>query len=411
MPAAYDKPALLPLYVTRFRCVGDRCEDTCCNGWTITVDRPTYDGWRQLPADGFRDELLGTLQVADGKSPAPPGAHAWFKPKPGTRECPMLSGGLCRVQQRAGEASLSDTCFSYPRTTRTLGTSLTQALSLSCPEAARLALLAPDAFDFVGGNVHGRPSTETRTVLPKGIHPDAANGVRLFCLQLVRSEGAPLWVRLAVLGLFCERLTALLESGKAEDVPGFLASFEQALASPGFLDALEQVPARHAEQAQVFASLLHSGLQRPPSPHQGRVQDAVARGLGAAEGESHVDAARLISAYKRGVERLPEVLDAHAPKLLENYVLNELLREGFPFDAATPSAHFLDLVIRFGMVRLMLAARCSGETPPDAAALVETVQVFCRRFQHDVEFAKQARASFHARGWDSIAKVFGYLRA
>jgi multidrug efflux system outer membrane protein len=52
------------------------------------------------------------------------------------------------VQQRCGEESLSDTCFSYPRTTRTLGTSLTQALSLSCPEAARLALQADVAQSY-----------------------------------------------------------------------------------------------------------------------------------------------------------------------------------------------------------------------------------------------------------------------
>ena len=410
MPAAFDKPALLPLYVTRFRCTGDRCPDTCCNGWTVTVDRPTLDEWKRLPDDGFRQELLASLQVADGHSPAPPGAHAWFKPKAGTRECPMLAGGLCRLQQRCGEDALSDTCHSYPRTTRALGSSVTQALSLSCPEAARLALLSPDAFQFVSANIHGRPSTESRVQLPRGLSADAANDVRLFCLQLVQAEGAPLWMRLSVLGLFCERLTALLAAGKTGELPAFLATFERALSTPGFLDSLEKVPARHAEQAQIFATLLHSGLQRPPSAHQGRVQEAVARGLGAEEGATHVDAAQLISAYRRGMERLPAALASHAPKLLEHYVLNELLREGFPFETATPSTHFLDLVIRFGVVRLMLAARCSGDTQPDADALVETVQVFCRRFQHDVEFAREARASFHARGWDSMAKTVAYLR-
>lgn len=403
------RTALVPRYVSRFRCIGDRCEDTCCSGWTVTVDRATYERYERLPQDPLKDELLGALQRASDEQPGPGGAHAWFVPRPRSRECPMLGGGLCRVQQRHGEKALSDTCASYPRTTRSLGGSLSQGLTLSCPEAARLALLAPDAFEFVAAEVEARPSTVSRVPLPAGLSDEDANAVRLLCLQLVGSEGAPLWVRLAVLGLFCEQLTPLLQSPGR--VKGFLASFDQALATPGFLDSLESVPARHAEQAAVFAPLLARKVGRTTSPHQRRVEEAVAVGLGATEDASEVNVADIAVAYARGVERLPAVLEAAAPKLLEHFVLNELFRESFPFDGRTPHEHFVDLVIRFGILRLLLAARCSGERTPDATALVETTQYFCRRFQHDPSFARDAREAFHLRGWDSTARLFGYLRS
>jgi len=409
--ASFTKTALVPRFVSRFKCIGERCEDTCCSGWTITVDRASYEKYERLPADPLKEELLASIQRASAAEgiTAPEGTFAWFVPRPRSRNCPMLGGGLCRLQERHGEEALSDTCASYPRTTRALGSSVTQGITLSCPEAARLALLAPDAFEFLGAEVHTRPSTLFRVPLPPGLSADDANSIRLFCLQLVGSDGAPLWVRLAVLGLFCEQLTPILQS--PERVQGFLANFEQAVATPGFLDSLESVPARHAEQAQVFAPLLAGKVGRTTSPHQRRVEEAVAEGLGATDESSEVNVADIAVAYARGVQRLPAALEASAPSLLKHFVLNELFRESFPFDGRSPHAHFVDLVIRFGILRLMLAARCAGDTLPDAAALVETTQFFCRRFEHDPDFAQNAREAFQRRGWDSTARLFGYLRS
>src|SRR4051812_10154965 len=29
-------------YVTRFECIGPRCEDTCCQGWQVFIDEPHF---------------------------------------------------------------------------------------------------------------------------------------------------------------------------------------------------------------------------------------------------------------------------------------------------------------------------------------------------------------------------------
>jgi len=38
--------ALMPRFVERFRCIGPRCEDTCCSDWAIYVDKKTYKAYR-----------------------------------------------------------------------------------------------------------------------------------------------------------------------------------------------------------------------------------------------------------------------------------------------------------------------------------------------------------------------------
>jgi lysine-N-methylase len=77
--------------------------------------------------------------------------------KPVTQECPFMEEKLCGIQKTLGEDKLSDTCATYPRNNRLLGGQHEQSLTLSCPEAARLALLQADAMDFVEGSMRVRP--------------------------------------------------------------------------------------------------------------------------------------------------------------------------------------------------------------------------------------------------------------
>jgi len=403
------QPALLPRYVTRFTCTQERCADTCCSGWKVNVDREAWERFHALPPSPVREQLLKAVQP----EPAPTGDQdfAWIRPTAGTLCCPMLQGGLCTVHKKLGPEGLANSCFSYPRFTRAVGDELSQGMSLSCPEAARLALLAPDAFEFQEAELSVRQGMVTHVALPEGLSQEDASAVRVFCLQLVRSRQVEPWVRLAVLGLFCEQLDERIRRGGAQEVPALLEQFQSQLAVPGLLAALEATEPHHAEQAAVFAPLLRTGLGTPPSPVQARVLSAVAEGLGVDPQTGTVDPAMLRTHYERGVSRLPEALAASAPLLLEHYLLNELFREAFPFDRASPFAHYLDLALRFGVLRLMLAARCTGEVLPDAAALVETVHVFCRRYQHDPQFVREARAAFHAGGWDVMPRLFPFLRA
>jgi lysine-N-methylase len=103
-----------------------------------------------------------------------------------------------------------------------------------------------------------------------------------------------------------------------------------------------------------------------------------------------------------------EALQA-APHLLEHYILNEMFRD---LDGKTPYEDYVQLVSRFALLRLMLAARCNTDGAlPDAAALVGTVQVFCRRFQHDVRFAQRTNQALSNSGWITLNKVFSFLRS
>jgi lysine-N-methylase len=176
------------------------------------------------------------------------------------------------------------------------------------------------------------------------------------------------------------------------------------------LEALADMQPNLAAQALVFSTLLGRAGFVAPSPVQNKVIAAIAAGLGADQ-SGQVTAEQLIERYTLGVQRLPQALQA-APHLFEHYLINEILISVFPFECTDPYDSYLQLVSRFGLVRLMLAAQCAGDAPlPDAAALARTVQVFCRRFQHDSGFAGRVNQALHDSGWATLDKLYGFLRS
>lgn len=401
--------ALLPKYVSRFSCIGPSCEDNCCTGWRVTIDKKTFNAYRQSK----HPELTPRFEanVNRQRSQASDVNYARIMLTPETGACPFMEERLCAIQREMNESYLSDTCFSYPRQTRHFNSQYEQALTLSCPEAARQALLAADAFDFIENTITVRPSVIAEVKPQKGLSPNLMNEIRIFCLQLMRTQELELWQRLAVLGLFCESLSKLLTEGKQAAIPELLESFTQMVEQGLVIDALSEMLPNHRDQAWVFAFFWWRKPKFMHSEHSRQVVESCAKGLGFNEQIAEIPVETVIERYTQGVLRLPEALQA-APHLLENYVLNEMFRDVFPFDGNNLYEHYLKLVSRFGLIRLMLAAQCNThDSLPDATTLVKTVQVFCRLFQHDDNFATQVNKALSTTGFDKLEKVYGFLRS
>jgi lysine-N-methylase len=139
--------ALVPRYVTRFACVGAACEDNCCSGWLVTLDKKTFNAYRNSTHPELKPIFIKHVKRARAMNDDL--HYGKITTAPGNQTCPAMCEGLCSIQKHLDETHLSNTCFTYPRQTRRFRGQHEQALTLSCPEAARQALLHADAFDFV----------------------------------------------------------------------------------------------------------------------------------------------------------------------------------------------------------------------------------------------------------------------
>jgi lysine-N-methylase len=227
----------------------------------------------------------------------------------------------------------------------------------------------------------------------------------------MRTQGLEVWEKLAMLGVFCESLTKAIGAHNQQAIPALIEELVCALETGSITEALKEMQPNHSHQAVVFAAMWNVRNKAAHSASQNAILDMIAKGMptDAASEQSHEQ--QIVDNYRRGIERLPAALSG-APYLLEHYLLNEMFTNLFPFGDTTPYEHYLRLVARFGMVRFMLAAQCnSSDSLPTPALLAQTVQVFCRRVQHDSKFAQQINQALHNTGWDRLERIYGFLRS
>lgn len=127
----------IPDYYKKFSCIGQKCEDTCCAGWSIVIDDKSLKEYRTFPGI-FGSRLHNSIDWKEGT----------FLQRCG--RCAFLNEeNLCDLYLEAGRDKLCKTCRTYPRHIEEFEGVREISLSLSCPEAARIILGNPGQVHFV----------------------------------------------------------------------------------------------------------------------------------------------------------------------------------------------------------------------------------------------------------------------
>lgn len=118
-----------PSYYRDFRCIADKCPDSCCKSWEITIDNDTFDKYQSLQGE-IGDRIRSFICVDDD------GDHC-FSLIDG--RCPFLNEkGLCDIHIAFDENMTGSICREHPRFIEEYDGFTEISLSVSCPEAARL---------------------------------------------------------------------------------------------------------------------------------------------------------------------------------------------------------------------------------------------------------------------------------
>ena len=122
--------SIYPTIYHTFQCKADRCENTCCQLWTIDIDETTAERYHAMPGP-LGESLRQAITVDDE------GSHFVFsKEQP---MCPLLNeNGLCKVVLELGEEGLCDTCHMHPRFYKYIEDLELCGVGLSCEASVEL---------------------------------------------------------------------------------------------------------------------------------------------------------------------------------------------------------------------------------------------------------------------------------
>lgn len=339
--------------VERFSCLGADCPNTCCKSWEMQVDPGTLARINQA-APALRESLnTGSTSVTMRRGPA-------------SDHCVKFTQGLCGIHRDYGEAMLGDACYFYPRIQRALGESVLTAMSVSCPEAARIMLEDAQAFDYAP-HTPKRSSYYLHNYLPYGMPAETALAIhqRMIAMALdpnVRAERSFMRISAIARGLMHQPF-----ANWAEALTLYIT----------LADARISTPQHHA--ADLF-NLVHAleGLvratHRPHAELKEHIQHLAGQ-LGVAFLDNGAialaeDASSRAAALMKQVEATEEYLQP----LLRRYLAAELSQALFPFAGfgKTLEDRVTILGVRFAMVKYMLAVHRenSQHTPAEIISLL-----------------------------------------
>ena len=406
-----------PTYADRFRCIGPACEDTCCQGWTVPIDQAAFEKYQHLPSGPLHTLIDASILRMPSES-MESNKHQPFATlrMNAANQCPLLTPDrLCAIQAAHGEEMLSHTCHTYPRIVHKLGDKHETALALSCPEAARLVLLNPDLlapFEPIELPAENSDTSDRANPLPPNFWP-----VRKTVLALARNRAYPLWQRLFLLSILCQRLDAIANGELNRGVVQFLADFQATASSGALRPAMDTLPADPTAQVDVVLRL--AGLMLHKSNIRPRFVECIqafTAGIGNGPGSTLES---LTAHYNFAHDRYYEPFFRRHPHILENYLINMIFRKVFPFGAQLsdkeaapqPAKDFALLAADFALIKgLLIGVAGSHKEAFSVEHVLQTVQTAFKYFEHNADFLVNAHQILVTKKLDNAHGLTMLLR-
>ena len=382
------KPAKLlqPGCFDAFHCIGSACEDTCCTGWIVHVDKPTYDKYQSCSDPALGPALHTLIAINEKHSAHEDYAEDYASIVFNGAECGFLSEGLCSIQQRLGEAYLSNMCATYPRVMNRVGDVLQRSLDLSCPEAARVTLLNPQPMEFdepeytddASIRLGGIPSLDTSSLKDSSEPYRVFRDVRRRVISVLQNRSYPVWKRLLMLGHVIETL-----EGGDNDGP---------LTNPAPSPAV---------QLELVLDLIVARISSDSNPR--RFLECYREFMSGIQWTSKSTMDEIGGRYAEAYSRYYVPLMSRHEHILEHYLVNYAHRTLFPYglpesnerlrDARVPSpfaAQYMLLVAYYAITKALLIGMAGfHQSAFGVDHVIKLVQSCTKTFEHSATYPGQ----------------------
>ena len=387
-----------PEYMLNFSCIGSACPDSCCAGWTVSIDKETFKKYRNYRGNDEHLRTLFTENVLPNTLNRSAMNTAQIKMDE-NNACPFLDeNSLCRIQLAQGHDALSHTCTTYPRTLNQINDELEYSATLSCPEVARMVLLNPEGLRF----------TSTPLELPKSLTPNfTLSRISKSPLQLVQKYFYPiqftginilqnrlfsLEYRLILIGELSKKILTVA-FGEEELFDRIMQQYDKLAFLKLFVESFDSIEPQHFEQIE----LLKKWSEGDAKYHK-IAETALAAIIGdkrdtndESEKSNEIDESskkEILARYQEGLEKYSAFVQKKS-YILENYLVNTMFQEAYPgvvYDDNIAKihislAHFL-LSMKFIILRTtIIGLLIKGEELTDEYIL-SLIQLFAKRFHH-----------------------------
>lgn len=398
---------LQPEYVSKFQCDGAACGSKCCKNWLVDIDGPTYQKYCMIEPKDERKRIVSRIKFKKklGKFYVEMGPNGF---------CPFLrSDGLCKIQKTWGEDWLSNTCTFYPRMIYSAGDLLMLSLTLTCPVAAKLALLPkePMTFEEVQLTEAKRDEMLLRgrgRLVQMG---DAFLDLQYGAISILQNRALSIDQRLIVLGFFLDQAGDMVEAGTPEQIEALAAVYTADDFRDKVPEMLRAIAFRSTEYVKSMFGLIE-GLYGKDSDYQGKERPLIHHVIHTFGLEEEMPLSTLVEAYRKTFRPMQDKLHRECGHILENYLVNEFFMGHYPQKiAGTLVQNYILFVMNFKLVEFMAVSKAADEGEMDEEKLVDLIGHLVSSLDHSADFLQSVAADALKRQKDVVACMKNLLYA
>lgn len=383
---------LQPQYLDKFHCIGPNCEDSCCIGWRVTIDKSTYQRYRKCSDVELFDQMK--QKVTRNRTNANDENYAKVKLNPDGC-CPFINEErLCAIQKKLGEESLSVICTTYPRISNTINDRLEKSLTVSCPEAARLVLLEPGVMEFD----EAMEDDSIRSLKGTIINTDAAKmahrpqkyfwELRIFTISVLQNREYPLWQRLIILGMFYNKLNQLIVEAKVHEVPQLIGNYTFRIAEGLFKEELQYIPNETTIQMELMKELADEKIFA--GVNNKRFLDCFMEFLHGIQYTAQATKEEVGVRYNEAYTSYYQPYINDHEYILENYLVNYVFKNIFPLNG---QKHVFDnyvmLIVHHSMIKMLLIGMAGFHKENfNTDHVIKLIQSFAKTIEHNNIYLK-----------------------
>ena len=370
-----------PTYLKDFKCIGGKCEDSCCVGWDVDIDKITFkqyykvqdtDMKRMFQKNVHNNDLCQSIDIDYGK----------VKLKSGKR-CPFLDEeNYCIIHSKLGEEYLSNVCTSFPRVINKVDGLYEMSLDTACPEAARILLLKEEGINFEESEgileKHIISSDiDTKSKVFKNSPIKYFKEIRDFSIKIIKNRKFDLSERLYILGDFINSLEEEIEEDY-NNVPKFIEKYDVNSVSTSY----EKNNFNYILQIDFFKKMMDllDIFKNVDSISFKKYTKETIIGFKFEE-EDYIS--KHSELYIKAFENYTDNFINNNSYIFENYLVNVMYKNMFPF-SETESIFdgYIMLLIRYSFIRFYLVGKYIHNEDGSKESIVKFIQAFSKTIEH-----------------------------
>ncbi|MBN1034507.1 FliB family protein [Clostridium botulinum] len=389
---------IYPSYIDKFQCIGGKCEDNCCIGWDIDIDKETFKKYHKV-----KDETMKKMfqkNVHNNKYCTNEDLDYGRIKLNKAKRCPFLDDeNYCLIQGKFGEDYLSSVCTQFPRVLNKVDDHYEICLDSACPEAARIILSSKEKIDFKEsekslGKYTMSGVLDTRLSEFKNTPIKYFKEIRDFSIKIIQNRKLNISSRLYVLGDFLNKLEDL----EIHKIKEFINKYDIEVESKNY----KRERMNYALQVSFFKNVVDSLdiVNETDSDKFKNYTKELLKGYNIKDNNSVIENA---DEYINAFERYAETYIENNSYIFENYFVNFIYNNLFPFSESDYMFEgYIMLLFRYSLMRFYLVGKYIYNEKDSKEDMIEFIQVFIKAVEHDKNYRSEILEYIKENSFDNM---------